>query len=86
MIQARLKVFVLFIFLCLCKRLFRHHVQVGACGQFDDLYIKYCGGTPIPEAVGTYVSPRLYRYRYLSWTPPCISRPLVGLSIYILTP
>ena len=81
MLQVSLKVFFLFIFLRLCKRLFRNHVQVRFYGEVDYLYVKHCVGPPIPEAKGTYASPRLCRYRYPYWNPPCISRPLAGLSI-----
>ena len=44
--------------------------------EVDNLYVKHCGGSLLPEAVGAYVSPQLCRYCYLSQIHPQISRPV----------
>ena len=82
MIQEILKVYVLLIILRLCKILFGRHAQVGSCIEVGDYNVKNCSGTPLQEAVGSYVSPRLSRYCYMSQTPYNLRCSVSCLPIY----
>ena len=47
-IQTGLKVFVLFVLICLCKSLFRKNAKVGHHVKIDDMHFRHIGGYLLP--------------------------------------
>ena len=56
-LQESLKLQVLLFLICLCKNLLWIHAQVRSRIEVENLNVKHCGGSPLPEAVGAYVCP-----------------------------
>ena len=80
-LQEIQKVFFLPLLLLLCKQLCGRHAQVVSRVEVENSHVEHSSGLPIPEYLGAYTIPRLFRYHYLSQPPSRLSPPLASPPI-----
>ena len=95
MIQASLNTYCLLILLRFFKSLLRCHAKEVALIKVDDYNVKHRGSPLLSEAMGSCVSPQVFRYHYLTRPPPqfnhsvsskTISPVPLGFSVNVLPP